>query len=124
MSNRISIAKEDRIWALREQGYLYNDIAKIVNTSPSLTTVIRRVRNRPPIEKDPVRRGRVSAWLSDSQVEDIKRRKAAGETYLSIAKSYNMDPSSVCDLVKGRTYSQPETPYPYDFSNRLARQKI
>lgn len=121
MRNRISIAKEDRIWQLREQGYLYNDIAKIVNTTPSLTKVIRRIRNRPPIEKDPIRRGRVSGWLSDSQVEDIKRRRAAGETYLAIAKRYDMDPCSVYDIVKGRTYKHPEAAYPYDFSNRLAR---
>lgn len=120
--SRISIAKEDRIWQLREQGYCYDSIARIVNTSPSLTSVLRRVRNRPPVEVDPVRRGRKSAWLSDSQVDDIKRRKAAGETYLSIAKRYYMDPSSVCDLVKGRTYTRPEAAYPFDFSNRLSQQ--
>ena len=119
MSHRISIAKEDRIWQLREQGYLYEEIARIVNTSPSLTAVVRRVRNRPPLEQDPIRRGRVSNWLSDSQIEDIKRRKAAGETYLSISKVYDMDPSSVYDLVKGRTYATPEPSYPFDFSNRL-----
>lgn len=118
MRHRISVAKENRIWQLREQGYLYDEIARIVNTSPSLTNVLRRVRNRP--SDDPIRCGRVSAWLSDSQVEDIKRRKAAGETYLTIAKAYNMDPSSVCDLVKGRTYTQPEASYPFDFSNRLS----
>lgn len=118
MRNRISVAKENRIWQLREQGYLYDEIARIVNTSPSLTSVLRRVRNRP--SDDPIRCGRVSAWLSDSQVEDIKRRKANGETYLAISKVYNMDPSSVCDLVKGRTYTQPEASYPFDFSNRLS----
>lgn len=122
MKNRISVAKEDRIWQLREQGYLYEEIARIVNTSPGLTKVMRRVRNRPPLEQDPIRRGRVSAWLSDSQVEDIKRRRAAGETLFSIAKSYNMDPTSVCDLVKGRTYATPEPSYPFDFSNRLSSQ--
>lgn len=118
MRNRISVAKENRIWHLREQGYLYDEIARIVNTSPNLTCVLRRVRNRPA--DDPIRCGRVRDWLSDSQVEDIKRRKAAGETYLSISKVYNMDPTSVCDIVKGRTYTRPETPYPFDFSNRLS----
>ena len=120
MSHRISIAKEDRIWQLREQGYLYEEIARIVNTSPGLTKVLRRIRKRPPLEQDPIRRGRVSAWLSDSQVEDIKRRRAAGETLFSIASAYRMDPTSVCDLVKGRTYNTPEPTYPFDFSNRLS----
>lgn len=118
---RISIAKEDRIWDLRCQGYCYESIARIVNTSPGFTAVLRRIRNRPPVEQDPVKRGRKSNWLSDSQIEDIKRRKAAGETYLAIAKRYCMDPSSVCDIIKGRTYTTPETPYPFDFSNRLQK---
>lgn len=118
--NRISLVKEDRIWSLRTEGYCYDAIARIVNTSPgALTEVIRRVRNRPPMEVDPVRRGRRAGWLSDAQVEDIKARRARGETLFSIGKSYYLDGSTIGLICRGKTYKDPETTYPWSFDNRL-----
>jgi hypothetical protein len=77
MRNRVSIVKEDRIWQLRCQGYDYDSIGSIVNCNPCyMTIVLRRVRRRPPIEVDPVKRGRRSNFLSDNQVEDIRMRQS------------------------------------------------
>lgn len=117
---RISLLKEDRVWALREQGYDYNSIARIVNCAPkSCTAVLRRVRRRPPLEVDPVRRGRRAGWMSDAQIDDIRQRRAHGETLLSIAKDYYVDSSSIWAIANHRTYVTPEEPYPFSFSNRL-----
>ena len=121
MKQRISLAKEDRIWHLRSQGYDYESIARIVNVSPALTEVIRRIRRRPPIEKDPIKRGRKAGWMSDAQIEEIKRRKAAGETLLSIAKSFDVSEGCIWSICKGMTYKTPESSYKFDFSNRLRR---
>ena len=122
--HRISINKEDRIWDLRSQGYTYDAIARIVNAHPGvMTEVLRRVRRRPPFEQDPVRRGRRSGWLSDSQVEDIRTRRAQGEKLASIAKDYWLDPRTICAITKGRSYTQPEAPFPYNFTNRLSNQQ-
>jgi len=120
---RISIVKEDRIWDLRTQGYDYDSIARIVNVSPSLTAVIRRVRRRPPLKDDPVKRGRKSSFLSDSQVDDIRFRYAAGERQLSIAKDYGISAAAVSHICTGRTYATPESEegYQFNFTNRLRR---
>lgn len=118
---RISIQREDRIWHLRCQGYDYDSIARIVDVHPvSITSVIRRVRRRPPLERDPVRRGRRHSFLSDQQVHQIRLRRAHGETLLTLARDYSLSESSVCRLVQYRTYQQPETTgYPWSFANRL-----
>lgn len=117
---RISILKEDRIWDLVCQGYRRVDVAKIVNCGPSsTTTVIRRVRNRPSIEKDPIRRGRRRAWLSDAQLDDIRTRRAQGEKLASIGKDYWLDPRTICSICKHRSYTTSEETFPWDFSNRL-----
>lgn len=124
MRNRISIVKEDRIWQLRCQGYCYESIASIVNCSPiSLTRAIRRVRRRPPFEVDPIKRGRFRGFLSDDQVSDIRSRAAHGETYLSISKDYDIEPSSIHYIVHRKTYKEPsgDSGYNYNFSNRLMR---
>lgn len=124
MRKRVSVAKEDRIWQLRCQGYCYDSIGRITNCNPSyMTVVLRRVRRRPPEEEDPIRRGRYRNFLSDDQVLDIKRRKDLGETYLSIAKDYDLTESAICNIAKGKTYKEPEYEdgYKYDFSNRLTR---
>lgn len=117
---RVSIAKENRIWDLRSQGYDYDTIARIVNISPSLTPILRRVRRRPPSSVDPVRRGRKRGYLSDDQVLDIKRRYASGQTQFEIGKIYEIEQSSVSLIVNGKTYSRPEYDgYGYSFTNRL-----
>jgi DNA-binding CsgD family transcriptional regulator len=120
---RISILKEDRIWDLRSQGYDYDSIARIVNCSPCLTAVIRRVRNRPSLEEDPIRRGRRRGWLSDSQLEDIRRRHKQGQTYLTIGKLYDISEHSVGFICRGDTYKEPESKYPFQFSNRLTMHR-
>lgn len=123
MRHRISLVKEDRIWDLRTQGYDYDSIARIVNVHPCLTEVIRRVRRRPPVEQDPIRRGRKAGWMSDSQVNEVKRRRATGETLLSLSKAFHVSEGCISDICKGRTYRTPESEqgYSFDFSNRLRR---
>lgn len=119
---RISLVKEDRIWDLRSQGYDYDSIARIVNVHPKLTHVIRRIRQRPPLEKDPIKRGRKAGWMSDAQIEQIKHRKAAGETLLSIAKSFDVSETCIWQICAGQTYRESEGKgYSFDFSNRLRR---
>lgn len=119
---RISLVKEDRIWNLREQGYCYETIARIVNCNPNLTHVIRRIRRRPPYEVDPIRRGRRNNFLSDSQIEDIRRRHDRGETYLTIAKSYAVSETAIGLICRRQSYKYPESGYPFNFSNRLMRR--
>jgi len=124
MRNRISIVKEDRIWQLRCQGYCYESIGSIVNCNPMyMTIILRRVRRRPPLEIDPIKRGRQRNFLSDAQVEDIRMRKANGETYLSISKDYELSESTICKIANGITYKEPanDSDYQYNFSNRLMR---
>lgn len=122
MRQRISLIKEDRIWDLRSQGYDYDSIARIVNVHPKLTNVIRRIRRRPSLEQDPIRRGRKAGWMSDSQIEEIKSRKAAGETLRSIAASFHVSEGCIWQICTGRTYREPESRgYTFDFSNRLRR---
>lgn len=121
--SRISLAKEDRIWALRSDGYSYDAIARIVNTASSnMTCVLRRVRRRPPVDVDPVRRGRRSGWLSDAQIDDIRSRRARGEKHRSIAQDYWLDERTICSICKGRSYKDTEAKFEFDFSNRLSQQ--
>jgi hypothetical protein len=120
--SRISLAKEDRIWTLRVQGYDYDSIAKIVNIrSRSLTPVIRRVRRRPKAGDTSTRMGRGHSFLSDQQVDTIRRRIAGGEKQHKVAKDFGMSTSSVNAIWRNRTYVEPEYPngYQFDFSNRL-----
>jgi DNA-binding CsgD family transcriptional regulator len=123
--SRISIPKEDRIWDLRCQGYDYDSIARIVNTSEGTPgKVLRRVARRPPLEKDPIKRGRYRGFLSDNQINDIRMRKHLGETYLSIAKDFDMHESCIGRICRQETYANPceddtFSGYPYNFSNRL-----
>jgi hypothetical protein len=124
MRTRVSIVKEDRIWHLRCQGYDYDSIGSIVNVNPHyMTHVLRRVRQRPPIEVDPIKRGRRSNFLSDSQVEDIRMRRARGETALSISKDYAIGESAICKIANNVTYKEPayDSGYKYSFANRLTR---
>lgn len=122
MKQRISLIKEDRIWDLRAQGYDYDSIARIVNVHPKLTGVIRRIRRRPPVEQDPIKRGRKAGWMSDAQIEEIRYRKAAGETLRSIATSFDVSEGCIWQICAGRTYREPESKgYSFDFSNRLRR---
>lgn len=123
---RVSIPKEDRIWSLRCQGYDMDSIARITNVSPSTPSkVVRRVRRRPPIEVDPIRRGRRCGFLSDAQVSEIRFRNRMGETQFNIAKDFDVDVTSINRICTGRSYAKPcddETSgnrYPFSFGNRL-----
>lgn len=114
---RISVLKEDRIWQLRCQGYDYESIARIVNTSSSLTGVIRRVRRRP----EPGTHNRKRWFLDDGQVDMIRLRRVRGESLASLSKAYGISMSAICNICTGRTYAEPEyeNGYRFDFTNRL-----
>jgi DNA-binding CsgD family transcriptional regulator len=123
--SRISIPKEDRIWDLRCQGYDYDSIARIVNISRGAPSkVIRRVRQRPPMSKDPIKRGRKAGFLSDHQINQIRLRHKLGETYACIAKDFNLHETAIGKICRQVTYSdncndETLSGYSYDFSNRL-----
>jgi hypothetical protein len=124
MRTRVSIVKEDRIWQLRCQGYDYGSIGSIVNCNPCyMTIILRRVRRRPPVEVDPIKRGRQRNFLSDNQVEDIRIRKVNGETCLSISKDYDLSESAINKIANNVTYRKPahDSGYAYNFKNRLVR---
>jgi transcriptional regulator len=123
--SRISLAKEDRIWTLRVQGYDYDSIARIVNIrTRSLTPVIRRVRRR-PTGSDLPRAGRGHSFLSDQQVDTIRQRIAVGEKQHEVAKDFGISASAVNAIWRNRTYVEPEYPngYRFDFSNRLMGER-
>lgn len=85
---------------------------------------MRRVRRRPPLEKDPIKRGRYSGFLSDSQITEIRIRRASGEKLMTIAKDFCLEVSSICKIALSRTYAEPCadetcTGYQFDFANRL-----
>lgn len=117
--SRISIRKEDRIWQLRCQGYDYDSIARIVNTSASLTGVIRRVRRRP----EPGVHNRKCGFLDDSQIDTIRMRRSQGESLRSLSKVYGISVSAICNICTGRSYVEPEYPngYKFNFTNRLVQ---
>lgn len=124
MKHRISIVKEDRIWNLRCQGYCYDIIGRLTNCNPtSVTQVLRRVRQRPPMELDPIKRGRYRGFLSDHQINIIRKRREQGETYEAIGKSYEVNGNAIRQIALHLTYKEPEDSvgYRYDFSNRLTR---
>jgi hypothetical protein len=124
MKSRISILKEDQIWDLRCKGYRYDLIASIVNCSPiSMTKVIRRVRQRPPLKEDPIKRGRYRGFLSDAQVNDIRARAKYNESIGFIARAYDMTPAAIYAIVTYRSYKEPcqDNVYIPNFKNRLMR---
>lgn len=123
---RVSIAQEDRIWNLRCQGYDYDSIARITNIAPgSPCKIIKRVRRRPPFEKDPIKRGRARGFLNDLQILQIRQRYMNGEKQHKIAKDFDLTSRSVSKICTQVTYKQPcedqtlKTGYPYRFGNRL-----
>ncbi len=124
---RISIPKEDRIWDLRCQGYDYDTIARIANVSVSTPSrVVRRVMRRPPLHKDPIKRGRKQGFFSDRQIYDIRLRARLGERQNDIAKEFGVDVTSINKICCFRTYLEPcqdETVegYKFNFGNRLTR---
>lgn len=124
---RVSIPKEDRIWSLRCQGYDYDSIARITNVSTSTPgKVIRRVMRRPPMEKDPIKRGRVLGFLSDRQIYEIRLRHKLGEKQADIAKEYDLHVTSINKICLNKTYlnqcdDETFSGYPFSFSNRLTR---
>jgi transposase len=116
---RISVRKEDRIWDLRCQGYDYDTIAKIVNTSSSLTRVIRRVGKRPETGLH----NRKRWFLDDHQVDSIRLRRSQGRSVSALAKEQGLSVSSIYRLCSGRTYSESEggEGYNFSFANRLVQ---
>ena len=120
MRKRISVRKEDRIWDLRCQGYDYESIARIVNTSASLTGVIRRVRRRP----EPGIHNRKRWFLDDSQIDMIRLRRVRGESLASLSKAYGVSMSAISNICTGRTYAEPEyeNGYRFNFNNRLVNR--
>lgn len=119
---RISIAKENRIWDLRCQGYNYEQIACIVNIGKSSSNaVLRRVRRRPPVSVDPIRRGRIRGFLNDCQIHEIRLRRLRGETCWNIAKDFNLHQSTISRIALYPELCMDDTypGYAFDFSNRL-----
>lgn len=120
---RLSIRKEDRIWALRCQGYRLEEIARIVNCSTSAVShAIKRVRRRPPLHLSPVRRGRYCGFLDTDQVRGIRHRRSCGETLHAIARDYDITPAAIGLIVRGVSYPDrqgAEQGYPWRFGNRL-----
>lgn len=103
-----------------------DSIARITNVSPSTPSkVVRRVRQRPPLELDPVKRGRYSGFLSDAQIDEIRFRNRMGETQFSISKDFGIDTTAINKICTGKSYAKPcddETSgnrYPFSFANRL-----
>ena len=124
MKSRISVLKEDQIWELRCQGMRYELIADIVKCSPvSMTKVIRRVRQRPPLKEDPIKRGRYRGFLSDAQVNDIRARAKYNESIGFIARAYDMTPAAIYAIVTYRSYKEAcqDDVYIPNFKNRLMR---
>ena len=122
----VSIPKEDRIWDLRCQGYDYDTIARITNVSVSTPgRVVRRVIHRPPVELDPLKRGRKAGFLSDRQIEEIRQRFRNGETQFSISKDFEIGTSSISRICRHQTYADPSqddtNSYQFSFRNRLVR---
>lgn len=126
---KISIRQEDRIWNLRCQGYRYDEIARITNVHPAqIGTVIYRVIRRPPLDQDPIRRGRKRGFLDESQVLDIRRRRRLGESCQAIARDYAISSASISLIARGISYPEISErqghSYPFSFCNRLTAQAL
>jgi hypothetical protein len=122
MKSRISLVKEDEIWNLRCQGHRYELISNLVNCSPSsINLVIKRVRRRPPIKEDPIRRGRYRGFLSDAQVNDIRNRAKHKESIQFISRAYDMTPAAIYAIITYRSYKEPcmDETFTSNFNNRL-----
>lgn len=106
--NRISLAKENRIRDLLDQGYPTDIVASIVNLPvPSVYTASRRIRNRWKHEGDP-RLGRRLEFLNDQDICNIRRLRAMGWTYHRIGQEfYGLTGTSVYAICSGRTYQEP-----------------
>jgi hypothetical protein len=67
--------------------------------------------------------GRHRGFLSDHQIEIIRKRREQGETYEAIGKSYQVNGNAIRSIALRLTYKEPEcnVGYSYDFSNRLTR---
>lgn len=123
--NRISLAQELRIWDLRRQGYRLDQVARICNLPwKSVATATYRARLHWKHQGDP-RLGRQRGWLSDQDVETIRRQRALGVSVRALAKRYGMSDSSIRNICLGKTYATPcqdaALGYNYDFTNRLVR---
>lgn len=120
---RLSIRKEDRIWALRCQGYRLEEIARIVDCSTSAVHhAVKRVRQRPPLHLSPIRRGRHCGFLDTDQVRGIRHRRSCGETLHAIARDYDVTPNAISLIARGISYPDRrgvEQGYPWRFGNRL-----
>lgn len=123
MRGRISIPKENRIWNLREQGYDYDSIARIVNTKPgSIHRAIYRVSTR---WKFPNQRyfNRKRGFFSDDQINDIKMLYDKGWSIADISKEYEVSYQCIHAICNNRSYTTPEEGYEFTFVNRLVSKK-
>lgn len=124
MRQRISLAKEKRIWQLRCQGYDLETLGRIVNAPPgTCAQAVYRARLHWRHQGDP-RLGRKRGWLSDLDVQDIRARRGLGEPLARIAKAYCISPQTVSRIAKGKAYQKPcgDQGYSYSFANRLVTQ--
>lgn len=121
MRQRVSLVKEDRIWDLFHQGYSNEAIAAIVNTKlPNVAKALIRVRRRWMYGDDP-RKGRYKNFLSDAEVEEIRRLRASGMKLHQIGKMfYGLDSMSIGRICRYETYKLPsDDGSMYDYSSRF-----
>ena len=123
MRGRISIPKETRIWNLREQGYDYDSIARIVNTRPgSIHRAIYRVSTRWKF-LDQRYFNRKRGFFSDNQISNIKRLYDKGWSISDISKEYEVSYQCIYAIINNRSYTTPEEGYQFTFVNRLVSKK-
>lgn len=123
MRGRISIPKETRIWNLREQGYDYDSIARIVNTRPgSIHGAIYRVSTRWKFLNQRYF-NRKRGFFSNDQISNIRSLYEKGWSISDISKEYEVSYNSIYAICTNRTYTTPEEGYTFIFANRLVSKK-
>lgn len=100
-------------------------MAKICNLPwKSVATATYRARLHWKYQDDP-RLGRQRGWLSDQDVETIRRQRGLGVSVQVLAKRYGMSDSSIRNICLGRTYATPcqdaQARYNYGIGNRLVQ---
>ena len=122
---KVSIETEDLVWRLRSQGMLLSAISEMTGLRQGLLS--RIVRRRMRRQGQAVRFNRGHSFLSAEQVEEIRERHRRGESCTSIARDFDLTPTSIRNCALRRTYKEvPDaprtaltTPKHNPFSNRL-----